>query len=92
VFKKTFLSLLVLFATAALAVFLYRYQILQYSMEKIVRQYLPDYISVDKMAFNFKDSRISFRSFRIHNPPGFSGGNASTMISSTQSVWLHERQ
>lgn len=25
-------------------------------------------------------------------PPGLSGGKASTMISSTHSVWLHERQ
>lgn len=26
------------------------------------------------------------------NPPGFSGGKASTIISSTHSVWSHERQ
>ncbi|MFH1190051.1 MAG: DUF748 domain-containing protein [Candidatus Omnitrophota bacterium] len=58
---------------AGAAIFAYRYQILQYSAEKIVRKSLPGYITVDKMSFNFKDSRIVFRGIRIINPPGFSG-------------------
>lgn len=58
---------------AASALFIYRYEILQYTTEKMVRQYLPDYISVDKMVFDFRDSKIAFRGFRIMNPPGFNG-------------------
>ncbi len=71
--KAILIPVVSLVLVAGAAIFIYRYQILQYSAEKIVRKLLPDYITVEKMNFSFKDSRIIFNSFRIMNPPGFSG-------------------
>src|SRR3989338_2358833 len=71
--KTIFITAVSLALVAGAATFIYRYQILQYSAEKIVRKLLPDYITVEKMSFNFKDSKIAFNAFRIMNPPGFSG-------------------
>ena len=71
--KAIFIPAVSLVLVAMAAIFIYRYQILQYSAEKIVRKLLPDYITVEKMSFNLRDSRIAFNSFRIMNPPGFSG-------------------
>ncbi|MBU0605224.1 MAG: DUF748 domain-containing protein [Candidatus Omnitrophica bacterium] len=72
-FKAIFITIVSLVLVAGAAIFIYRYQILQYSAEKVVRKLLPDYITVEKMSFNLRDSRIVFSAFRIMNPPGFSG-------------------
>ena len=37
-------------------------------------------------------SPLHFGQRTTGKPPGLSGGKASTMISSTHSVWSHERQ
>src|SRR3989338_5982658 len=63
-------SLLLLIAITA--IFLYRYQILQYSAETIIRKVLPDYIKIDNIKFDPKDSRIIFERFKILNPDGYS--------------------
>jgi len=71
VFKKIFLSLLVLFIIVASVAFFYRYKILQYSAQTLIRKVLPEYISVDRIYFDFKRGEIAFTGFKILNPPGF---------------------
>lgn len=72
IFKKMFIGILLVVSAAAAAAFVYRYQIIQYSTETIIRKLLPDYVMIDRISFNFKDSRIALHGFRILNPQGFS--------------------
>ncbi|MCX5678089.1 MAG: DUF748 domain-containing protein [Candidatus Omnitrophica bacterium] len=71
-YKKIFIIVISLTILAVVGLFIGRYQILQYSTEKIVRKLLPDYIVVEKMNFNYRDSKIIFSAFKILNPPNFS--------------------
>ncbi|HPM42557.1 MAG TPA: hypothetical protein PLV52_01860 [Candidatus Omnitrophota bacterium] len=54
------------------AIFFYRYQILQYSADAIIRKSLPPYIQVDKVFFEPDGRRVRLYGFKINNPPGFS--------------------
>jgi hypothetical protein len=57
---------------AGAAVFIYRYQILQYSAETFMRRALPDYISIERINFDFPNSKVTLGGFRILNAPDFS--------------------
>lgn len=71
-FKKIFLFVLILAIAAAGAIFFYRYNILRYSAETVIRRLLPGYASVDKINFDFQKGEVSLGGFRILNPRGFS--------------------
>ena len=73
--KKILIVLTILLAAAALLLFIYRYQILKYSTETLIRKALPDYIKIEKILFQPERSRIVFENFKILNPPGFSYQN-----------------
>ncbi|MFH0764115.1 MAG: DUF748 domain-containing protein [Candidatus Omnitrophota bacterium] len=70
--KKILIALIVIAALAAAAIFIYRYQLVQYSADKIIRGYLPDYVRIDKINFDAKSGRIVINGFKILNPPHFS--------------------
>lgn len=70
--KKLAIFAVVVTAAIVIAVFIYRFQILQYSAETLIRKALPGYVTIDKIDFEFKDSRVVLKDFRISNPPGFS--------------------
>lgn len=70
--KKIGIVLLAVFFILAAAVFFFRYQIMQYSAEKIIRSSLPDYIKIDTIKFDFRTGKVTLRNFRISNPPDFS--------------------
>ena len=69
------LAIFVMIVTTAIvaAIFIYRLQILQYSAENLIRKALPDYVTIEKINFEFKNNRVVLKDFRISNPPGFSG-------------------
>jgi len=71
VIRKLFILLIILSAIIA-AIFVYRYQVLQYSAETIIRRLLPDYVKVDKINFDFRKGRVILTDFRILNPDYFS--------------------
>ena len=56
----------------AVSVFIYRYQILQYTAETLIRKYLPDYIRIDKIIFDARENDLLLGGFKVLNPPGFS--------------------
>lgn len=66
--KKIFISAAILILIIAAAVFIYRYQIFQYSAEAIVRQSLPEYVRIDKIRFDLKGSEVILNGFKILNP------------------------
>lgn len=70
--KKLLITIVVLIAVMGTAIFLYRYQILRYSAETIIRKILPDYVKIDGINFDFKGKKIVLSGFKITNPPGFS--------------------
>ena len=70
--KKIVASIIVIIAITAIAVFIYRYQILQYSAETIIRKILPDYVRVDTIIFRPQEEKLTLKGFKILNPPGFS--------------------
>lgn len=72
-FKRVFLSGLVIFIVIALAaVYLYRHRIIQYSVEKFILSSLPDFVKIDRITLDQTRGVISFEDFRIYNPSGFS--------------------
>ncbi|MDP3789416.1 MAG: hypothetical protein Q8R48_03325, partial [Candidatus Omnitrophota bacterium] len=70
--KNFFIGIIILIIVSAAAIFIYRYQILQYSADKIIRSYLPDYVRVEKIDFDAKFGKIILSGFKILNPPDFS--------------------
>lgn len=71
--KKVILTIIILTAAVSLAaVFIYRYQIIAYSTEKILRSALPDYIKVDGIKFDFNRSKVALEGFKINGPKGYS--------------------
>lgn len=70
--KKVIISVIIIVAVAATAVFVYRYQIFQYSAEAVIRKVLPDYVRVDKINFDLRNRRVILTGFKILNPVGYS--------------------
>lgn len=66
-----FIAVLIVLAISIAAIFIYRYQIFQYSAETIIRKSLPEYIRIDRIEFDLKNNRIAFGGFKILNPEGF---------------------
>lgn len=60
-------------AVAVMAVaFVYRYSILQYTADTLIRNALPDYIRIDRISFGFVEGRVIIGGFKVVNPQGFS--------------------
>ena len=70
--KKIAVSVFIFLVVAVAAAFFFRYQILQYSAEKLIRTNLPPYVKISSMRFDFKDKKIVFNGFRLSNPADFS--------------------
>lgn len=70
--KRFFIIILILLAISVAAIFIYRYQILRYSAETLVRRVLPDYVRIDKINFDAQNNKIVFGDFKILNPGNFS--------------------
>lgn len=71
--RNTLLAMVAVGAVMAGVVFFYRYQIMQYSADALIRRSLPGYIKVENILFEPDDKRLVLRGFRILNPPGFLG-------------------
>ncbi|MFA6142377.1 MAG: hypothetical protein WC738_03680 [Candidatus Omnitrophota bacterium] len=69
--KKALISIIVVTAAIALAIFIYRYQILQYSAESFIRKTLPKYAIFDKINIDARGSRVILKGFKILNPADF---------------------
>lgn len=70
--KKIVLVSLALFIIIGTVLFIYRYQVIKYSAEAIIRNLLPAYVKVDKINFDFKDSKVILSGFKILGPPDYS--------------------
>ena len=70
--KKILIVLIVLIIVSLLVVVTYRYQILQYSAESVIRSVLPNYVEVGTVRFEFVNHMLVLGDFRIVNPPDFS--------------------
>ncbi len=70
--KKTVIIIAVFLALTASAIFIYRYQILQYTAETLIRKHLPGYVKINAIKFDFRKSDIILDGLKVLNPPGFS--------------------
>jgi len=70
--KRTLLIIISIAAIIALAVFIYRFQIIRYSAEVFIRKSLPSYVKVDSINFDARGSRVTLSGFKISAPRGFS--------------------
>lgn len=70
--KKVIIAIVVLTVLIIASVFVYRYQILQYTTETVIRKYLPDYMKIDTINFDFAKGSVSLGGLKILNPPQFS--------------------
>ena len=72
VLKSLLIAAALFIVAASAALFFYRLSILEYTAETVIRNVLPDYVSVDRISFDLKVSRVSVKGFHVANPPGFS--------------------
>ena len=70
--KKILIAAVVFIIFALCAIFIYRYQILQYSAESFIKKVLPNYVKIDKIEFVGQEHKVIIKGFEILNPPGFS--------------------
>jgi uncharacterized protein involved in outer membrane biogenesis len=71
-FKKVIIVIIALIAIALAALYFYRHTIIKHYTEKLIRENLPGYIQIEKVNFDFANSKISLNNFRVLGPPGFS--------------------
>lgn len=57
---------------AAAGLFVYRFYVLKYSVEKLIRNALPGYVQVDGIHFEPERGSIIFENLRLVNPDNFS--------------------
>ncbi|MFH1799051.1 MAG: DUF748 domain-containing protein [Candidatus Omnitrophota bacterium] len=69
--KKFLLILLAVFVSTVTVVYIFRYDIFQYSAETIIKKKLPDYVSVDRLIFDLKNNLLEIKTLKIKNPEGF---------------------
>lgn len=70
--KKLIIAIVILIAIALAALYFYRHTIIKHYTEKLIRENLPGYIQIDKVNFDFANSKVSLNNFRVLGPPGFS--------------------
>lgn len=70
--KSVIIIITVVIVLIAVSVFIYRYQILQYTAETLIRKYLPDYVKIGSVKFDFAKGDVTLGGFKVLNPPGFS--------------------
>lgn len=70
--KKISIIIAVIAALAAIIVFIYRYRIISYSVEKIIRAAMPEYVKMDGIRFDFKAEKAHIDGFSLEAPRGFS--------------------
>jgi len=70
--KKVLIAIVLFLIAVVTIIFIYRYQLFQFSAETIIRKALPEYIKIDRIYFDFKESKIVLGGFKITNPPNFS--------------------
>lgn len=70
--KKILVTIAVIVLSAISAVFIYRYQIITYSAETVIRNALPDYIKISRIRFDFKGEKAFLEGFKLEGPRGFS--------------------
>ncbi len=69
--KKIIIALILIAAAAGAVIYFYRYAIIRYYAEKMIRENLPGYIKIDNINFDFGNNKFSLVNFRVANPPGF---------------------
>jgi hypothetical protein len=62
---------LVIFVVAVSALYIFRYDIFQFSAETVIKKLLPDYVHVDRIIFDLKNNVLKVHGFGLRNPKGF---------------------
>ncbi|MFA5142966.1 MAG: DUF748 domain-containing protein [Candidatus Omnitrophota bacterium] len=70
--KKSVTVIISVLVVVLAVIFIYRYQILQYTSEAFIRQNLPGYVKIDSMKFDFRKGEAFLGGVKILNPAGFS--------------------
>jgi hypothetical protein len=70
--KRLVIAIVLMLIIALGALYFYRHTIIKHYTEKLIRENLPGYIQIDKVNFDFANSKISLNNFRVLGPPGFS--------------------
>jgi len=70
--KKILIITAVFAAFAIAAVFIYRYQLISYSAETVIRSALPGYVKISNIRFDFKGNKAFLEGFKLEGPRGFS--------------------
>jgi hypothetical protein len=70
--RLLFLALVCALILGGALLYMYRYEIFQYSAETVLLRMLPAYLKIDGAQFNLQGNEAHVRNARILNPPGFS--------------------
>ena len=69
--KGFLIGLAVIIIIMAAVLFLYRYTIIQYSVEQLIRNNLPPYIQLGKISFDFASGAVILGDLKLLAPPQF---------------------
>lgn len=75
--KKISIITAVIAVLAVSAVFIYRYRIISYSAESLIRGALPGYAAISKIRFDFNEKKVFLEGFKLKGPDGFSDAYAA---------------
>jgi len=70
--KKILIVTAVIVILAVTAVFIYRFQLISYSAESLIRKALPSYVKISKIRFDFSQQKAFLEGFKLESPRGFS--------------------
>jgi len=69
--KKLAITFIVLLAVGIGVIYVFRYNIFQYSAETIIKKNLPPYLNIDSITFDFKSEIMRVKDLGIKNPKGY---------------------
>lgn len=70
--KKILIALAIIAVIILTVIFLYRQAIIQYSVEKMVRDNIPPYIKFENIRFDLAKNSVFLNNLKILNPPDYS--------------------
>jgi len=73
--KILLISILVVSIGLGIAVYLNRHTIFDYSINNLLLNLLPEYITIEDIAFDFDAQTVTVKGFKIDNPPGYKHAN-----------------
>lgn len=79
--KQLLIFILIVSIAIGSAIYVFREKVVQYSAETILKNNLPEYVTVEELVFDMDAGTLEAKGFAIKNPPGYQDKYLATMDS-----------